>query len=78
MYSCIWNFNNDFLMNEVSAKYLREINSKLIKNVAWNVSLHNLKRNANKINKNVKKKKQIFTKWKAIKLHTLYYSKTPA
>ena len=78
MYSCIWNFNNDFLMNEVSAKYLREINSKLIKNVAWNVSLHNLKRNANKINKNVKKKKQIFTKWKAIKLHTLCYSKTPA
>lgn len=65
-------------MNEVSAKYLREINSKLIKNVAWNVSLHNLKRNANKINKNVKKKKQIFTKWKAIKLHTLCYSKTPA
>lgn len=29
-------------MDEVSAKYLREINSKLIKNVAWNVSLHNL------------------------------------
>lgn len=54
MYSCIWNFNNDFLVDEVSAKYLREINSKLIKNVAWNVSLHNLKRNANKINKNVK------------------------
>ena len=54
MYSCVWNFNNDFLMDEVSAKYLREINSKLIKNVAWNVSLHNLKRNANKINKNVK------------------------
>lgn len=41
-------------MDEVSAKYLREINSELIKNVAWNVSLHNLKRNANKINKNVK------------------------
>ena len=54
MYSCIWNFNNDFLMDEVSAKYLREINSKLIKNVAWNVRLDNLKRNANKINKNVK------------------------
>lgn len=43
-------------MDEVSAKYLREINSKLIKNVAWNVSLHNLKRNANKINKMSNKK----------------------
>ena len=41
-------------MDEISAKYLREINPKLIKNVAWNVSLDNLKRNANKINKNVK------------------------